>query len=176
MSGPAITLRRAGPADAERLHRLGPATFREAFAGEFQARDVDARMAQVYARPRLRRDLTDPDQAWFLALAGNRAVGFLALHGGPPPACVTGERPLELARVYVRAAWHGRGPAYALMDAGLGEASARRAGVVWLTAWSRNAVALAFYRAHGFRPAGEVLVKFGGRRLPHQVLVRPGGP
>ncbi len=172
----AVLLRRATAGDEPRLARLGPAPIREAFGGEFPAAEVDARMAMIYSRSQLRADLADPRQAWFLALASGRAVGFLALREGRAPGCVAGPRPVEIARVYVRAAWHGRGPAFALMDAGLVEAEARGAGVLWLQAWERNPKALAFYRAHGFRRVGEVPVKFGGRFLPHLVLVKSLAP
>lgn len=168
----AFDLRRARPADAETLAWLGPDTFKEAFGDEFPAAVIAARMNAVYEPGRLAKDLADAAQAWFLAEAGGTAIGFLALQEGPGPAPVAGERPMELARVYVRAAWHGRGPAFALMDAGIAEAGQRGADVLWLQAWERNAKALAFYRAHGFLRAGTVAVTFAGRSLPHLVLTR----
>jgi diamine N-acetyltransferase len=176
MTAPACRIRRAGPADAGTLGWLGPLTFKEAFGGDFPAAVIEARMHAAYARDQLERDLGDPSQAWFLAHAGAEPVGFLALASGVPPACVLGPGPLELSRLYVREAWHGRGPAFALMGAGLEEAQARGAGTLWLQAWERNPKALAFYRAHGFRRSGEVVVAFAGRNLPHLVLVRAMKP
>lgn len=173
MSGSVYTIRRARPADADVLSKLGPTTFRETFGNEFPAAAIDARMALVYAPERLRLDLGDPWQAWFLAQAGESTIGFLALGGGTAPDCVSGPGPLELSRLYLRADWHGRGPAFALMETGLEEAAARGAGTLWLQAWERNAKALAFYRAHGFRQVGNVPVPFASRELPHAVLVRP---
>lgn len=172
MNSPSFRLRRATPADADILARLGPDTFQEAFGDEFPAAVIAARMNAVYDPGRLAQDLADAAQAWFLAEAGDAAIGFLALRNGPAPVPVAGERPVELARVYVRAAWHGRGPGFALMEAGIAEAGQRRADVLWLQAWERNAKALAFYRAHGFLRAGTVAVTFAGRSLPHLVLSR----
>lgn len=172
MRRPSFWIRPAEAADARRLSRLGPATFCETFGGQFRTEDIDARMAEVYAPARLRADLADPAQSWFLALAGARAVGFLTLNASDPPSCVRGPRPLELARIYVRAAWHGHGPGRALMEAGLAEARARGARTLWLRAWARNPRALAFYRAHGFQEVGQIAVAFGGRRLPHLLMAR----
>ena len=169
---PAFAIRRAGPGDAAVLAELGPATFREAFGAEFDSAFIDGRMAVIYGYGRLAEDLTDPRQAWFLAEGGGRALGFLALAEGAAPGCVVEPAPLELSRLYVRLAWQGKGPAFALMEAAFGEAGARKAGSIWLQAWEKNPRALAFYKAHGFRRAGQTLVAFGGRELPHLVLVR----
>jgi ribosomal protein S18 acetylase RimI-like enzyme len=173
MSAPAFQIRRATPADAGVLEVLGPETFREAFGNEFPAEAINERMAVVYARERLESDLQDPAQAWFLAQAGTQPLGFLAMKTGSAPDCVHGKFPLEISRVYVHESWHGRGPAFALMEAAFEEARARAASTLWLQAWERNPKAMAFYRAHGFRRAGEVTVCFAGKELPHLVLVRP---
>lgn len=173
---PRFRLRPAGPADAPVLGRLGPATFREAFGAVLPAEAVAERMRLVYARARLAQDLRDPAQAWFLAVARRGAVGFLALREGPPQVPMGGQRPVEFTRVYVRSAWHGRGPAFALMEAGFAEARRRGADLLWLTAWERNPRALAFYRAHGFRPADRVPVTFAGQVLPHLLMARTLSP
>lgn len=172
MSATPFLVRPCAPADSRALAELGPATFQEAFGEVFPAAAVTDRMRTIYAPARLALDLADPDQAWFLAEGGGAAVGFLVLRDGPPPVTVLGDRPLEFARVYVRAAWQGRGPAFALMELGFAEARRRGADLLWLTAWERNPKALAFYRAHGFRRAGEVPVAFAGLELPHLVLTR----
>lgn len=172
MSVASFHVRPGAPEDAEVLSQLGPATFQEAFGDALPAAAIAERMGVIYAPARLAMDLVDPAQAWFLAEAGGAAIGFLALREGPPPLPAPGRRPLEFARVYVRAAWHGRGPAFALMEAGFAEARRRGADRLWLTAWERNPKALAFYQAHGFRRAGEVPVAFAGLELPHLVLSR----
>jgi ribosomal protein S18 acetylase RimI-like enzyme len=176
MTRPAFKIRRAVSSDAKALAALGPATFIEAFGDEFPADAIQARMAAVYSRPRLQRDLTDPAYAWFMALEQENALGFLVLHWAPVPDCVAGPRPLELARVYVRKAWPGRGPAFALMEAGLNAARNMGAETLWLQAWEHNPRALAFYQAHGFRRAGAIEVSLGGKTIAHLILVRPMVP
>jgi GNAT superfamily N-acetyltransferase len=170
-----FTVRPAGPEDAAALTVLGPETFRAAFGMAFPPAFIDERMGVIYGFGRLREDLADPSQAWFLAEAAGEGVGFLALAGGPAPGCVGEAAPIELSRLYVRDAWQGHGPAFALMDAGIEEALARRARTLWLQAWEQNPKALAFYRAHGFHEAGRTIVAFGGAHLPHLVLTRPLG-
>jgi ribosomal protein S18 acetylase RimI-like enzyme len=172
MSSASFQIRRAAPADAPVLAWLGPALFRETFGAEFPPEVIAERMASTYARGRLEVELADPDQAWFLALAGQDPVGFLALREGPAPGFAPDPRAFEISRLYVLAAWHGRGPGFTLMEAGLGEAAERSAGTVWLQAWERNAKALAFYRAHGFRRIGEITVDLAGIVLPHLLLAR----
>ena len=168
-----FTVRRAIREDASALTVLGPLTFREAFGSAFPPAFINERMGVIYGFGKVAGDLVDPAQSWFLAEAGAEPVGFLAMAEGPAPGCVVEAAPLEISRLYVREAWHGRGPAFALMEAGLAEAERRKARTLWLQAWERNPKALAFYRAHGFRQAGLATVAFGGELLPHLVLTRP---
>lgn len=172
MKPPPFAVRRAGPGDAAALAVLGPATFHEAFGNVFPPAFIDERMAVIYGFGRLREDLADPRQSWFLAEAAGAAMGFISLAESPVPGCVVEAAPLELSRLYVREAWQGRGPAFGLMDAAMEEAQRRRARTLWLQAWELNLKALAFYRAHGFREAGRTHVAFGGESLPHLILTR----
>jgi ribosomal protein S18 acetylase RimI-like enzyme len=67
---------------------------------------------------------------------------------------VVGRHPIEIQRIYVDAAWHGKGIAQALMASLIEAASARGADVAWLGVWERNPRAIAFYAKSGFSPLG----------------------
>jgi ribosomal protein S18 acetylase RimI-like enzyme len=74
---------------------------------------------------------------------------------------VKGERPLELARIYVLREWHGRGIAAALMRHCLEEAQHQGARTLWLGVWEQNHRAQAFYRKYGFEDVGWHLFHIG---------------
>ena len=62
--------------------------------------------------------------------------------------------PIELARFYLDATFHGHGFAQQLMAAALDEARRRSAGTVWLGVWEKNLRTTAFYRKAGFIDVG----------------------
>lgn len=84
-----------------------------------------------------------------------------------------GPAPLELKRLYVARAWHGRGVAQALMNAVLDAARARGAKTLWLGVWERNPRAVAFYEKYGFTRVGEHSFILGSDVQTDWVLARP---
>jgi ribosomal protein S18 acetylase RimI-like enzyme len=107
------------------------------------------------------------------ATGGAELVGYVHLASGPAPVTVEGPAPLELKRLYVARAWHGRGVAQALMDAALDAARARGARTLWLGVWERNPRAVAFYGKYGFTRVGEHTFLLGADPQTDWVLARP---
>jgi ribosomal protein S18 acetylase RimI-like enzyme len=181
-----ILVRPATVADAPRLSQLGATTFRETFAAENTPEDMAHYLAESFTPERQAAEITDPAGAVLLAeRRGTRGdaddaedaelVGYAHLVSGPAPAAVQGPAPLELKRLYVARAWHGRGVAQALMDAALDVARTRGAQTVWLGVWERNPRAVAFYAKYGFARVGEHSFVLGADRQTDWVLARPLG-
>jgi len=170
-----ITTRRATDADAAPVAALAERTFREAYAAVTAPADLERHIAGSFGEARQRAELTDPAITLLLAEADGRPIGYAQLREGTAPQCVQGPRPLQLWRCYVTEAWHGRGAAQALMDAGQAEAEARGAGTLWLSVWERNARARAFYRKSGFQDVGEAIFQVGEDRQRDRVMARPVG-
>ena len=63
-------------------------------------------------------------------------------------------RPAELNRLYVAAAWHGKGVAQALLKDAMKSAKDAGADCLWLGVWEHNPRAIAFYRKCGFEDVG----------------------
>ncbi len=76
------------------------------------------------------------------------------LRKGPVPEQVTGERPIELVRLYVSHESLGSGVGAALMQACIDEAKRGGHQTLWLGVWERNNRAQAFYRKWNFREVG----------------------
>lgn len=158
---PEVTIRRADSAEAELLADLGARTFAEAFAAENTPENMSAYLAQAFTTARLAAELADPWATFLLALVEGEAAGYAKLYQGEPPRCVTGERPMELVRIYVLERWLGGGVGRALMQRCVDEARASGSGVLWLGVWQRNLRALAFYRKWGFTTVGEQVFQLG---------------
>lgn len=173
-----ILVRAAALADASDLSRLGATTFGETFGADNVPADMARYLAEAFSPERQAAEIADPASTVLLAEARapsgrGELVGYAYLVSGPTPAAVRGPAPLEIKRLYVARAWHGRGVAQTLMDAALDAARARGAGAVWLGVWERNPRAVAFYHKCGFTRVGEHTFVLGTDAQTDWLLVRP---
>ena len=154
-----IRIRPATIEDATALSRLGAATFRETFDAENKPEDMARYLSEAFSPEQQAAEITNTANVVLLAEHaadhGEELVGYAHLVDGPVPEAVTGPAPLELKRLYVARAWHGRRVAQALMEASFEAARARGAQTLWLGVWERNPRAVAFYPKCGFIRVGE---------------------
>lgn len=156
-----IVIRPATPSDASNLAGIAERTFREAFAADNSAEDIDAHCASKFGAEVQRREIADPKWVTLLAEVAGEVVGYAQLRLERATDCVQAARPAELHRIYVAGEWHARGVAGELMRAV--HAAAARAGsdCIWLGVWERNAKAIAFYRKWGFSVVGDHVFMLG---------------
>jgi diamine N-acetyltransferase len=173
-----IKIRPAGIDDAIALSRVGASTFRETFEAENTPEDMARYLAEAFTPERQAAEIDDAASTVLLAehygASGDaELVGYAHLVSGPVPEAVRGHEPLELKRLYVMRAWHGRRVAQALMDAAIDAAHARGAQTLWLGVWERNLRAVAFYMKYGFVRVGEHTFVLGGDPQTDWLLTRP---
>lgn len=166
----APTLRRAVPDDAPSLAVLAERTFRDAFGARNSPENMDLHCARHFGPDIQRREIEDPGLVTTLAIADGRLAGFTQLHLSRGHAAVEAKRPAELARIYVEAAWHGRGVARALMQDAIATAARAGADVLWLGVWEHNPKAMAFYRKFGFSVVGTHPFLLGSERQRDLVM------
>ncbi len=154
---PPFHLRRAVPADAAPLAEFAQRSFVETFGAANRPEDMAAYLPTAYGEARQRAEIVHPKWTTLLAADAETGdlLGFVQLREGAAGPTVRGRDPIEIQRLYVDFAFHGRGLAKALMVAA--EAAAREAGwsTLWLGVWEKNARAIAFYEKCGFRHVGE---------------------
>lgn len=158
---PPPLIRRADVNDAGTLAELGARTFSDTFAADNKSEDMAAYLAASFSPAKQTEELLDSLSPYFIAEINSEAVGYAQLHAGVAPECVSGDAPIELARLYVTRKWHGRGVSAALMRACI--EAARQAGhrTMWLGVWEHNGRAQAFYRKWSFQKVGEHIFQLG---------------
>lgn len=176
-----IEVRPALIGDALALSCLGANTFRETFENENTPEDMARYLAESFGPERQAAEIADPAGTVLLGEHHGDSddaelVGYAHLVSGPVPEAVRGPAPLELKRLYVARAWHGRGVAQALMDAAINAARARGAQTLWLGVWERNARAAAFYAKYGFARVGEHSFLLGSDLQTDWLLARSIAP
>jgi ribosomal protein S18 acetylase RimI-like enzyme len=163
-------LRRAVAGDAPSLAVLAERTFRDAFGGRNSPEDMDLHCTRHFGPDMQAREIGDRGLVTTLALSGGQIVGFSQMMPSRINAHVVAKRPAELNRLYVAAAWQGKGVAQALMGDVIKVAKAAGADCLWLGVWEHNPKAMAFYRKAGFEDVGSHSFMLGSDRQRDVVM------
>jgi ribosomal protein S18 acetylase RimI-like enzyme len=150
-----VAIRPAYLSDAASLTAIAERTFREAFAADNSAEDIDLHCAMHFGAEIQSREISDQQLTTLLAEETRELVGFAQVRSARSASCVIGDHPAELNRIYVSSDWHGRGVARELMRAVFSVAAQAGSDCIWLGVWERNLKAIAFYRKCGFRIVGD---------------------
>jgi ribosomal protein S18 acetylase RimI-like enzyme len=166
------TIRRATPADAEALSRIGAETFSETFGHLYPPQDLATFLETAYAVETSRRDLADPDKAVWLVEAGGAVVGHAL--AGPcdlPHDKVTATCG-ELKRLYILKAFQGGGTGSRLLAETLAWLERDGPRRLWIGVWSENFGAQRLYGRLGFEKVGEYHFIVGETRDREFILRR----
>lgn len=170
-----FAIRRAAPADAAVLAPFAARCFEQAFGTQNDPQDLAAHLAKSFGVAQQAEELQHPDYVTLLAVTANdELAGYAQLRRQPAPPCVESSTPVELRRFYVEGRWHGSGVATELMQATLAAAHGTLgAASAWLSVWTENPRAVAFYAKHGFHVAGSADFWVGSDRQTDHIMVRP---
>ena len=165
-------LRRAGPADAGTLARLGRETFVETFGHLYPAEDLAAYLAGAYDLEATREGLDDPSQAsWLVETPAGQAVGYATAGPCGLPHPEVREGALELKRIYLARPAQGGGVGGCLFDAVMDWMTEQSPPDLWIGVWSENLGAQRFYARRGFQKVGEYGFNVG-RTVDREFILR----
>lgn len=164
-----VRIRRAGPADAACVARIGIDTYREHFADFWTPSGLEAFLARQFDPAQLARELAADAVRYELMVDGDAVVGYAKAIFDQPVPLHAGERGMELQKIYFRAGLTGRGWGTALVEHLAGLARKAREPCIWLQVLEANPGAARFYQRLGFACIGRFA--FAGDRGPAQMLV-----
>ncbi len=164
--------------DAPALAALARETFIDTYAAFNTPQDMNLHLERSYSPDIQRREIANVGMLTIVAANPGGLVGFAQGHFSKAPTCLAAlqpapQRPWEILRFYVHRDAHGKGVAQALMERARLEAQARGADAMWLSVWSRNPKAQAFYRKCGFTVAGDTTFTLGSDVQHDFVMCRP---
>lgn len=166
-----IAYRDGVPADAAALDALFDESFTDTFGHLYAAEDL-ALFLSGFSVEDWARELADPGLAFRVAEADGRLAGYAKL--GPVALPVEPAGPAaELRQFYLLKPWHGAGIAQALMDWVLETARARGAAELYLSVFTENHRARAFYARYGFEEVGPYIFRVGNHE-DRDIIMRVG--
>ncbi len=166
------TIRRATPADAEALSRIGAETFSETFGHLYPPQDLATFLETAYAVETSRRDLADPDKAVWLVEAGGAVVGHALAGPCDLPHDEVTTTCGELKRLYILKAFQGGGTGSRLLAETLAWLERDGPRRLWIGVWSENFGAQRLYGRLGFEKVGEYHFIVGETRDREFILRR----
>jgi ribosomal protein S18 acetylase RimI-like enzyme len=166
-------VRRATPDDAASLAEFAGRAFEETFGAANNPADTAAHIARSYGEALQRAEILDAGTVTLVFVEAASIAGFAQVRRHPPPPDVLGPDPVELRRFYVDRAHHGRGVAQRLMAEV--HAAARELGgaTLWLSTWTENPRAVAFYRKCGFDVVGSATFVVGSDSQTDHIMAAP---
>jgi ribosomal protein S18 acetylase RimI-like enzyme len=167
-----VLIRPARGEEASALAELAATTFRAAYSAGQQA-ETERYIAEHYGPAIQAAELEDPRLTYLVVELEGALIGFAMLESAGGHPAVRASNPVRLSRIYVATSHLGGGIGGRLMERCIAEAEAARHDVMWLSVWSENPRAVAFYERWGFATVGEMTFDYGGDPQLDFVMSRP---
>lgn len=147
-----VEICRATAGDAETLSRLSAELFPSGCPANTNPADIADYIGRELTRKRFLALLNSKNVTILVVKVADTLAGYALIARTAPPLHSRFRAVFELRKFYIASEFHGRGIANALMKETL--ALGRNGGSLWLSVFSGNKRAIAFYERWGFRIAG----------------------
>jgi len=158
----AITIKQATINDLSTLQRIGRQTFAETFSSTNSEENMANYLEEGFSAEKLVKELISEGSQFYFALLNNEAIGYLKLNTGQSQTELRDETAVEIERIYVLSAYHGKKVGQLLYDKAKEVAKRSGAKYVWLGVWEENPRAIRFYEKNGFVAFDKHIFKLGG--------------
>ena len=156
-----IIIRKADINDLSALRNIGIQTFIEAFSKQNTDENMRNYLEEKFSTEQLSKELANPDSLFFFAEEKQQVIGYLKLNTGDSQTETQPEPALEIERIYVLQAFHGKQVGQLLYNRAIEVAKDLGVPYIWLGVWEENLRAIQFYRKNGFAEFGKHIFKLG---------------
>lgn len=145
-----IIIRKATISDLEIIQKISTQTFKETFSEVNTAENMANYVRENFNPEQIASEINNPNSAFYLASLENEIIGYMKLNFGDAQTEKQKENNLEIHRIYVLQAFHGKKIGQQLLDEALKIGKKTRINFIWLGVWEENQRALQFYSKNGF--------------------------
>jgi ribosomal protein S18 acetylase RimI-like enzyme len=147
--------------EVELLKNVARTAFAQTFSDHNQPENVEKYLDESFTIEILSEELNNVNSQFFFALVDNEPVGYLKVNKGAAQTELQDDGGMELQRIYVLEAYHGKSVGQALFEKAKSLAIEGNYPYLWLGVWEENHRALNFYRKNGFVPFDKHIFKMG---------------
>lgn len=155
------SIRAISISDLAQLQKIGKTTFAETFTEHNTKEDLDKYLEESFSNEKLSSELNNPHSSFYFAEIENNVVGYLKINFGASQTELKDNEALEIERIYILQAFHGKKLGQALYEKAIGIAKEMKVKYVWLGVWDQNHRAIQFYKKNGFIPFDTHIFKLG---------------
>ncbi|MBO0952837.1 GNAT family N-acetyltransferase [Fibrella sp. HMF5405] len=156
-----ITIRKAGLEELATVQQIGRETFSETFAEANTEANLHKYLKENFSDVKISAELANPKSLFFVAWEGQKPIGYLKVNMEQAQTEAQGETGLEIERIYVKNAYHGKKVGQLLYEQAITIARQESKTHVWLGVWEENHKAIRFYEKNGFVAFDKHIFKFG---------------
>jgi len=156
-----IKIEKAGPGDVTRLQRIGRTTFAETFSAVNTEENMKTYLDDHFSTAALSAQVNNDASQFYFAVLGGEDIGYLKINTGRAQTEIKDAQSLEIERIYVLKAFHGRNVGQVLYEKALEIAKDADVDFVWLGVWEKNSRAMRFYSKNGFVPFDKHIFQLG---------------
>ena len=170
---PELVFRTAGASDALCIGVLATQVFLDTYATDGIRPSLAQEVLEQLSTNSICALFADPATSFIVAERAQHMVAFAQLTFGSIQPLAAVERAVELNRLYVQGRFTAKGIGKALLHRAEGLAASRGASTLWLTVWTRNQRALAFYASQQYQDVGSTMYVFQEEQFENRVLAKP---
>lgn len=156
-----VEIRRAAVADGRLISVLATTTFYEAYFEQDDPADLADYITESFEIGSVRKQLEDPDSAFYILYAEGLAVGYAKLMFGSLDPNIAVAKTIELKRIYILERVWRKGFGKKLLEHCIDAAKQLGCQSIWLGVWEQNIRGKSFYEKHGFTRVGTLEFPYG---------------
>ena len=147
--------------DIEKLKEIGRQTFFETFSSDNSEENMMEYLNNGFSNEKIRSELTDKNAEFYFAELNGKVIGYLKVNFGQSQTEIKDRNALEIERIYVLKAFHGKKVGQLLYQKAIELAKGKNVDYVWLGVWEENPRAIRFYKKNGFITFDKHIFKLG---------------
>lgn len=156
-----IKITKIGLDAVEQLAIISRQTFCETFAAVNTEENIQQYLNKNFTVAQLTAELTDSNSEFYFAKLDDAVIGYLKINFGAAQTELKDAKALEIERIYVLSAYHGKKIGQVLYETAFNIAKKTNADYIWLGVWEENARAIHFYQKNGFVTFDKHIFKLG---------------
>lgn len=156
-----IVVTQVSNSEIQELQKIGRQTFSETFSSVNSDENMIKYLDEGFSIEKLGDELADENAKFYFAKLNNEIIGYLKLNFGESQTELKDDKALEIERIYVINAFHGKKVGQILYDKAIEIAKEKKVNYVWLGVWENNKRAINFYTKNGFVEFDKHIFKLG---------------
>jgi ribosomal protein S18 acetylase RimI-like enzyme len=156
-----IQINRVAIEHIDALQQISRQTFIETFASSNSEENMKKYLEEDFAIEKIGAELGNPNSEFYFTTLNNDVIGYLKINFNNAQTEKQHEDAMEIERIYVLAAFHGKKVGQALYDHAIHIARGKKLHYVWLGVWEENPRAIQFYKKNGFVEFDKHIFKLG---------------